>query len=165
MYSGALVTILPTIQEHLPQIIQMEKANVQFVGQFSLREHRQYIRKLNKAHYSIFENISGKLVGYLLLNGLDNAIESIELQRIVINETGKGFGRETLGLIKEICFNELETVSIWLDVFEENFRAINLYQQTGFVNQPEMAEYVCIDKVMRKLLIMKCFKYDLQRAV
>ena len=165
MYSGALVTILPTIQEHLPYIIQMEEANAEFVGQNNFREHRQYIRKLSKAHYSVFENTNGKLVGYFLLNDIDNAIESIELKRIVISDTGKGYGKETLGLIKEICFNELETVSIWLDVFEDNFRAIHVYQSAGFTNQPELAEYIRMGKNMRRLLIMKCISYELQRAV
>lgn len=165
MYTGSLVSIRPTQFNDLPYIVRMEKMYSEFVGQYSIREHRQYIRKLNKAHYSIFDNKQNELVGYFLLNGLDNSIESIELQRIAIIKVGKGYGKETLAIIKQICFDKMETVSIWLDVFEDNKRAVQLYLSQGFSIQPELTEYISLNGRMRKLLIMKCFAYNLQQTM
>ena len=165
MFSGKLVEVRPTVEDQLPLIINIEKTYSDNIGQNNIREHKQFIKKEHKAHYSVFVKSTEELIGYFLLDGIDNAIETIELKRIAITHKGKGYGKDTLQIIKHICFEELDTYSLWLDVFETNNRALNLYASCGFKIIPDMTEWIKHEGIMRKLLIMKCIKYPYEIAI
>lgn len=48
---------------------------------------------------------------------------------------GKGFGREAIQLLKKLCFKKLQYHQLWLDVYDENKRAIRIYESEGFVKE------------------------------
>ncbi len=66
------------------------------------------------------------MVGFIILSGIENSNLSLEFKRIVIQEKGKGFGRQSLKLIKDYCFNTLKFHRLWLDVFDDNNKAIHI---------------------------------------
>lgn len=165
MYLGERIYLQFTVEDQLNDIIALEKKYKQFVGQSAIRNHKQFIRLHDKIHFSVFEKDSDNLVGYILINGLDNVIESVELMRFVIDKSGIGYGKEAMQLVKRFCFEELNTLYIWLDVFSNNFRAIRLYQTMGFVVKPEECALVKYQHELRQLLVMRCYHNVLYRAI
>lgn len=51
-------------------------------------------------------------------------------------------GRESLRLVEKYCFEEVRFHRLWLDVFEDNFRAIQLYKLQGFMQEGILRETV-----------------------
>lgn len=121
-----------SIKKDIPQFVNLEKENIQFVQSNSMEDHIALLGDSDCMHLSIFKLPSITLVGYMMLFGLNRADKSIELRRIVIDQKGLGFGRESLKLIVIYCFEQLHAQTLWLDVYADNDRAIYLYESLGF---------------------------------
>lgn len=78
--------------------------------------------------------------------------KSIEFRRIVISEKGLGYGKDSIKLIKKICFEKYKADKIWLDVYSDNERAIKLYESQGFLK--EKIKQIKEDNNLRDLWIM-----------
>jgi diamine N-acetyltransferase len=84
--------------------------------------------------HAVVETAAGeRLVGFILLAGLESVHQSIELRRIVISDQGKGHGRRALRMVKRLAFVEYAAHRLWLDVFERNRRAIHLHASERFI--------------------------------
>ena len=145
------IIIKETKIEDLKRILIFEKENNRFVNEYSLEEHKEVLEK--EYHLSIFEKVSNKLIGYIILAGISNPNKIIEFRRIVVSKKGFGYGKEALKLIKDIGFKVLGAAKIWLDVYEDNIRAIRLYESQGF----------CVERIKnlsdnRNLLVMSISK-------
>lgn len=118
--------------DNICKIIHIEKDNSEYVGQYDIKQHKDLIDDEDGLHISIIEKSNSSLIGYIILAGLTNTNDSIEFRRIVVSKKGKGFGKDSIKLIKKYCFEYLNAHKIWLDVFEDNYRAIQLYKSQGF---------------------------------
>nr|WP_262916810.1 GNAT family N-acetyltransferase [Aestuariivivens insulae] len=110
-----------------------EENNNQFVQQYSFAEHKEVLEK--ESHLSVFESKSNLLIGFVILAGVFSSDKIIEFRRIVISKKGFGYGKETVQLVKKICFEDYKANKIWLDVYTNNERAIKLYKSMGFIEE------------------------------
>jgi RimJ/RimL family protein N-acetyltransferase len=78
----------------------------------------------------------------------------------VIAEKGKGYGRETLRLIKKFCFDQLGAHRLYLDVVEDNLRAQNLYRSEGFVLEGLLREAHKTDNGYKNLLMLSILEHE-----
>ena len=124
------IIIRQTEIKDFERIIAFEKNNNQFVQEYSLAEHKRVLEK--ECHLSIFEKGSNLLIGYIILVGVLSINKIIEFKRIVITKKGFGYGKDAVRLIKNMSFNNFGAHKIWLDVYEDNERAIKLYKTQGF---------------------------------
>ncbi|GGD14260.1 GNAT family N-acetyltransferase [Hyunsoonleella pacifica] len=124
------IIIRNTVPDDLDKIVVLEKNDSQFVQEYSKAEHQNIIEE--EQHLSIFEKKSEALIGYIILAGIFSKNKIIEFRRIVVSKKGLGYGKDAIRLIKQICFTQLKAKQIWLDVYEDNLRAIKLYQSLGF---------------------------------
>lgn len=108
--------------ESLPQ-------NRPFVFQYSHQEHLDFLQA--KGHYTLLFYSKKDLIGYALLTH-DEKNRSLELRRIALSALEKGYGSELILGIHEWGFEELSIHRLWLDVFENNARAIHLYEKLGY---------------------------------
>lgn len=86
-----------------------------------------------------FARMHEEIIGYLKINfGVaqtdfkeDN---SIEIERVYVSEEfqGKNVGQNLLNKAIEIC-SEKSAHSLWLGVWEKNYKAIRFYHKNGFV--------------------------------
>ncbi|WOC39948.1 GNAT family N-acetyltransferase [Polaribacter sp. HL-MS24] len=127
------ILIKKTDFKDLNKIITFEKENSQFVQQYDIAEHKEILE--NECHLSIFKKGNNKLIGHIILNGISDHKKSIEFRRIVISEKGFGYGKDSIELIKKICFEKYNANRIWLDVYSDNKRAIQLYESLGFLKE------------------------------
>ncbi|MBN2285122.1 MAG: GNAT family N-acetyltransferase [Tissierellales bacterium] len=72
----------------------------------------------DEMHLLVFDKLGNSLIGHIILAGLNNTNDSIKLRGFVISEKGKGFGKDSIALIKKYCFKEINANRIWLDVFQ-----------------------------------------------
>lgn len=132
-FKGSRITLSKTVAEDMPLIMKMESDNNQFVTEYSREKHVDILEDKNYMHLSVKRNDNGKLVGLVLLFGIQDVNRVLEFRRLAISEKGAGFGRETIRIIKHYCFEQLKFHRLWLDVFDDNQRAIGLYESEGFV--------------------------------
>jgi len=93
-------------------------------------------------HLSVVRKDTEQLVGLILLFGMGDRDKVLEFRRIAIQEKGAGLGREAIHIIKRICFEELKFHRLWLDVYDDNARAIGLYESEGFIQDGLLRENV-----------------------
>ena len=128
------IAFRPTTKADLDYVLKIERAceNAPFIRQWSIQQHKSAISDNNMAHLIIENSSNNQPIGYIILIGLNNPDKSIEFKRIVIEEKNKGFGRESVQLVKRIAFENLDAHRLWLEVMEHNERAIQLYKSEGF---------------------------------
>ncbi len=146
--------------ENFPAIIQIEKENSDFVTQYNLERHKKVIEDKNELHLSIFDKLDNCLVGYIILAGYSSPNSSIEFRRIAISRKGHGFGRGAIQLMKELCFKQHQKNRLWLDVFSDNKRAINLYESKGFIKEGLLRDCVMQGDVFKSFWVMSILSHE-----
>lgn len=157
---GNRIKLVNTIDTEINQIINLEKLNNEFVEQYSKNEHFKIIENPNFLHLTIKHRESKRLIGYIIVAGVLNKNKSLEFRRIVINEKGKGFGREAVQLLKKVCFEELQFHKLWLDVYDSNTRAIKLYESESFKKEGTIRKVILTKKKGASLLIYSMLKSE-----
>ncbi len=156
------VRLIPTVENHLNFVLQVEQnqENNAFVTQWTKQQHHDALSNNDIAHFIIEKITNNSLVGYAIVAGLSNTNQSIELKRIVITDKGKGYGRETLQLIKKLSFEELSAHRLWLDVKEHNLRAKKLYESEGFIIEGCLRECLKTSEKWESLILMSMLRKE-----
>lgn len=129
-----------------------------FVGGWDKSEHRAAMRDADVAYWLI--RMENRPVGFVILRGLGSKDRSLELKRILLSETGKGYGRAALRLVKRLAFHTLHAHRLWLDVLEHNHRARHLYLSEGFVVEGTLRECMKIGNSFASLVVMSMLEAD-----
>ena len=124
----------------------LRRSNVEDLKKFIVMGRQEdvynYIIKYTLDDYTAFFNdpriicltISDKkeeFAGYIIL-ALEDANNSVEFKRIVIDEKKRGIGQIAVNLMEKFCREELNAKRIWLDVFEHNKRGLHVYKKLGY---------------------------------
>lgn len=140
--------------------LEQDVENAPFIFHWSREQHRRGLLEENLAHLLIEANLENKKVGFILLAGLNDANYCFALQRIVIAEKGKGYGRQALQLIKQLVFETWKAHRLWLDVKEHNVRARHLYGSEGFVVEGTWRECLRVGETFESLVIMSILSHE-----
>lgn len=154
----------PTAENDLPFVVRIElqEAGSGFVTAEGLGRHMQYLADPDVGHLII--ESGPEVVGYLILAGLTDPNENIELRRIVISEKGRGYGRAAVRMAKMAAFSELKAHRLWLDVKTYNERARHLYETEGFVAEGTLRECVKGENGRESVVIMSILKHEFGRV-
>jgi|AGTN01.1.fsa_nt_gi Acetyltransferases, including N-acetylases of ribosomal proteins len=144
---------------------ERDKDNAPYIGQWTKEQHTNALDQPDLMHIVIEEDITAKIIGYVILSGLQNPHHNIEIKRIVITDKGKGLGRKTLKIIKIIAFEQLYAHRLWLDVRYKNKRAQNLYLSEGFIREGVMRECVLYDGNYESLILMSILASEYSRII
>ena len=141
-----VMILRPAVSEDIPRIVALERTPgaQQFVGQWSEERHRAAHRS-GDARYllsesGVNEKGPGTLEAYVILRGLSEDSDAIELKRIVVAVPERGLGRRILGEVIRMAFEDFHTHRLFLDVYEDNARARHLYESLGFVYEGTMRD-------------------------
>ena len=139
----------PATSADIPAIVALERlpASAEFVGQWSEERHRATLASPDARYFvsdaesnGAGEQSAPKLCAFAILRGLAETSRAIELKRLVVHPPGQGLGRQILGELLRIAFDELDAHRFFLDVFDDNARARHLYQSFGFVEEGLLRE-------------------------
>ncbi|MBW4517169.1 MAG: GNAT family N-acetyltransferase [Timaviella obliquedivisa GSE-PSE-MK23-08B] len=121
----------PTTSEDLDFVLAAENHsdNRDFVSQWTRQQHEEAIADPDALHFII--EAEGA-IGYTILYGLTDPNQVLCIQRLVITQKGKGYGKATLKLLQKLAFEDWNTHRLWLDVKDYNHRAWHVYESVGF---------------------------------
>lgn len=156
------ITLRRTQKKDLEFVISLEREpyNSQYVDQWSENRHIDSLSDKDILHLIVEDSNTNKSIGYIIMAGIENKNSSIEFKRFVITDKGKGFGRETLKLIKEVSFKQLNAHRLWLDVRCKNTRAQNLYKSEGFKEEGTLRECVFYNGEYESIIIMSILEHE-----
>lgn len=156
------IALLRTTEADLDFVTALEThpQNRSYVMIYSREQHLGVIAGSNEQHLIIYDKGTNEKAGFVILAGLNNKHGSLELRRIIIDKKGKGLGKETLRLIKKYCFEILQMHRLWLDVVDDNQKAIYIYASEGFKNEGLLRESVIFNDMYKSLKIMSMLKSE-----
>ncbi|WP_223805760.1 GNAT family N-acetyltransferase [Pseudanabaena sp. UWO310] len=131
--------------------------NRQYIIPWSREQHLQAIRDNNIAHLIVW---SETRVGYVILAGLLDTNQSVEFRRIVITDKGKGYGKQTVEIVKKLAFETYNDHRLWLDVKAQNHRAQAIYKAAGFAIEGTLRECLKSDNGYESLVIMSILQRE-----
>src|SRR6266851_3949945 len=145
-----------TTEQDLNYVVSLEQAeaNKRFIMPWEWDQHREALSNTDIAHVIIEMVEENNVIGFVLLAGLENVHQNIELRRIVIATKGKGYGKKAVQLIKKLAFEEWKAHRLWLDIFEYNHLARHLYISHGFVVEGTLRECYKLGGRFESLVIM-----------
>ena len=104
-------------------------------------------------------------VGFMIVCGLDDPNECLELKRIIITEKRCGFGRAALQAAKRIAFENFGAHRLWLDAFTDNEPAWRLYESEGFVREGVLRDTHRMGQGYRSLIILSILAPEYQARI
>ncbi|WP_138504796.1 GNAT family N-acetyltransferase [Nostoc sp. PA-18-2419] len=148
-----------TEEADLDYIVAAENVdeNRQYIIPWSREQHLQAILNSNIAHLIVKKEIR---VGYVILAGLLDSNQTIEFRRIVITEKGKGYGKATVEIVKQLVFETYNAHRLWLDVKVQNKLAQAVYKKSGFVVEGTLRECLKVDGKYDSLIIMSILQQE-----
>lgn len=159
-----IIKLRETTIEDIDFVLELEQHpdSRDFIIPWTREKHLEALRSKDYL-YSIVESSNSHVVGYIILAGLTNKNNCIELVRINIADKGKGFGKESIKLIQEFVFNDLKAHRLWLDVKEQNNRAKHVYELAGFKVEGLLRECLKKEESYESLIIMGKLKDEYNR--
>ncbi|MCF2150549.1 GNAT family N-acetyltransferase [Desmonostoc muscorum LEGE 12446] len=136
---------------------ETDDENRQYIIPWSREQHLQAIVNPDIAHLIVKNETR---VGYVILAGLLDSNQSIEFRRIVITEKGKGYGKVTVQMIKQLAFETYKAHRLWLDVKVQNKLAQAVYKKSGFVVEGTLRECLKVEGKYDSLIIMSILQQE-----
>lgn len=152
------VTFRPSTPEDLPMILAAEAQGCAegFIGQDDEHTHRAWMSDPDTEHRVILRQ--GRPAGYLILRGLVDRNDAIEVKRICLTERGSGTGTAVFAALLPWAFEERRAHRVWLDVYVENTRARRLYERSGFREEGRLRDSVRGPDGYRTLILMSILR-------
>ncbi len=149
-----------TRPEDLERIMEIESDNSKYVYTWSRERHLAAIRGEDEQHIAVWRKDTQELVGYILLSGIGSPDSVIEFRRIALSQQGRGYGRTSVRFIQRYGFEVIKCHRLWLDVYEDNVKAISLYEQEGFVREGLLRECKRHRDGYRSMLVMSLLEQE-----
>ena len=126
------ITLIPSNPVELSNFMAWEQHPdaAEYVTQNSLKEHLAAFFDPAISYLTI-EN-EGKPAGFVLLADDPDRL-SVELRRIVVHNRAIGIGQVAIDLVEAYIREQTSRQRIWLDVFDNNHRALHIYRKKGYV--------------------------------
>ena len=106
-------------------------------------------------------------IGRVYLSKISRESDSLDLTRIYIGEKqylGKGYGRESMVLLLDYCFNDLEMERVSLDHYTGN-TAASMYLNLGFKYEGIMRNAAKRDNDYYDLHLMSMLKEEYKKSI
>ena len=128
--------------------------NAKYVIPYTQEIHSMTLDTPGAIHLIIETMDTREKVGFLMIAGLDNESKEIEWTRIILDVKGRGYGHETLQMLKSWAFDDLKFHRAWLDCKDYNARALHVYESEGLQREALLRETILTDGVYENLIIL-----------
>ncbi len=132
----------------------------------TIEEHRtwfrNYLNNKTRMEFIIIKKENNQKIGTIGLSDIDFKNQKSEYG-ILIGETaeqGKGYAKESTLEIIRYGFKELNLRKIYLKVFKDNDRAINMYRKIGFLEDGILRSEIFKNGIFKDVLIMSILKHE-----
>jgi [ribosomal protein S5]-alanine N-acetyltransferase len=120
----------------------------------------------SRVMFAIRQRTDPKIIGYINIHNINAVHRSADLGIRIGDERhrGQGFGKETLAMVLDYCWNHLNLERVGLVVFRHNTRAIAAYAANGFRKEGTLKRFLFIDGAWVDLMLMAAFRPARKRA-
>ena len=155
MLYSAFMQIIAALPEDVPSIVAIEQIPEyrSYIGSWSADEHLRTMASVDN-EYFVARDGSGAVEGFAILQGVQSEHRNLHLKRIAVRVPNRGLGRVLLEHVMARSFQHHGAHRLWLDVFDTNMRARNLYAACGFCEEGAMREAVLRDGEYHTLVLM-----------
>ena len=155
------IKVMFTEELDIPYVVEAEnhKDNSPYITKWTAAQHLSAMSNPDTYHL-IVKDAAGSYVGYMIIQGITDRNNSVELMRIVITEKGRGYGNAVLTMVKKWCFEVYKAHRLWLDVREHNLRAQHVYQTQGFTREGMLRECVKVGDGYESLVLMSILAHE-----
>ena len=124
--------------------------------------HEAYMAREDAAYLKILSD--GKPAGYIILSGVGQTDEVVELGRIVIDEPFRGIGQRVMRLVIDHIFDTLGAHKIYLDTLDHNHRGQHIYEKLGFVQEGRLRESFRMGEARHDMLLYGLLRSEWKRV-
>ena len=130
---GMLVRLRIAEERDLEFILESEAEpeNARYIIADSRSYHKDTLDSPAAAHFIVERKDTGEAVGFLIATGRNSPHHEQYWRRVIINERGKGYGKQAMQAIMKWCFEDLKLERLYLDHYTGN-PAAGLYLSLGF---------------------------------
>ena len=160
--SGKLVFLKPLTSKEKKQVDIWDK-------DLEVSKHREVDgekkKKLKSISFSIYDKATFKLIGNIGISSIDLKNKHAEIGMAIgdKNYWGKGYGTDTIKVILNYCFSKLDLNKVYLDVWEENKRAINCFLKCDFKNDGVLRQHVRKGNKYHNKLVMSILRSEWEK--
>ena len=157
--------IQPATADDLSFVFEAESApaNRRYVIPWTREQHEAAVEDPNLQHWIV--KGGDRPLGYIILAGLQNPNQSIEMRRIVITEKGQGFGRRAIKLAIGYIFDELKAHRFWVEVKDFDVRTLHLYRSLGFFEEGKLRDSYRGANGFESLVILSMLRSEYEQIV
>lgn len=164
-FEGNVVGLVPFEEKHIPisrEWINNEDITLYMGSRFpvGISEQKEWYKKCLKDKTKkklIIENKHGKNVGMISLFNIDHKNQNTELGIYInSNDQGKGYAKESVKMLINFAFKELNMHKIYAFIYVGNKSSIKLFESLGF-----SCEYIDIDAVYSDGKFVSTCKYSI----
>jgi diamine N-acetyltransferase len=131
--------------------LEADPAVAPFIEAWPAERHRAALANPDIAHLQVVDE--GQRAGFVILAGLTDPNDCLELRRIVVDPPGRGLGRTVLALLLDQA-SYRGAHRVWLDVKPDNARARRLYAAVGFEPEGILRDALKTDAGYESLILM-----------
>lgn len=127
-----MIILKETNERELSTLSRMERQPHarNFLDATSLAGHQKNFSNPDIIYLSIVKE-DGAVAGYIIL-GIEKRPDSVEFRRVVIDKHQIGIGQTVIKKMESYCKTKLYAKRICLDVYEDNAKAIYVYEKLGY---------------------------------
>jgi diamine N-acetyltransferase len=154
------MTLRTASAEDLPYILGLEQKfrEVRLLGGNEPAVHQRQLANPD-CLYWIVETDAGP-AGFVILRDIHSKDRNIELQRIAVDQPGRGLGSEVLRVVMDKVFREFSAHRLWLDTYSDNSRAQHVYRSAGFKQEGVLRECKKWGDEYRSLVVMSILESE-----
>jgi RimJ/RimL family protein N-acetyltransferase len=127
------VRLAPAGPADIPYVVALE-GRADYARFMRVESEAEHLRRMRDRDFRYFriEAGDGKIVGFVVLEGLALGAGALRLRRIVVENPSGGVGSPAMRALCAHVYDELGAERFWLHVFEDNLRARHVYERFGF---------------------------------
>ncbi len=153
---GALVRLRAAEESDLDFILASEAdpENARYIVADSRVYHQDTLDSPAAIHFIVERKDNGEAIGFLVATGRNSPDHEQYWRRVVINERGKGYGKEAMNLLMAWAFEDAGAHRGWLDCKDYNDRALHVYESLGLRREGLLRETILVDGKYENLVVL-----------
>ncbi len=168
--TGNIVNLRPISLEDAPFTFELRldyegiKSFLGYLFPVNIENEKKWITEIysekekKNIYFAIEKNDDREFIGYISAKNINYIHRHADFGIILLKKfRGKGYASEAMKLFFNYLFNDLNLHKIKLEVLEDNFTAIKLYEKIGFVKEGLLKEHIWQDGKFKNLVIMSLF--------
>ena len=153
---GKLVRLRAAEESDLDFILASEAdpENARYIVADSRVYHQDTLDSPAAIHFIVERKDNDNAIGFLMATGRNSPDHEQYWRRVIINERGRGYGKEAMNLLMAWAFEDAGAHRGWLDCKDYNARALHVYESVGLRREGVMRETILVDGVYENLVML-----------